>query len=404
MALRWYMALFSVAATAAKFDLILYGADGCVGHFAAAHLAQQSNLTWAVAGRNESKLRALVSQLGDVKSMPEVVVGALDNSSDPKTWLVDTKAVITAAGPFSLHGGEVLLKAAVELGVHYADTSDEFYWQRWMIDRYDQLAQKSGSKVIFSTGFCVLAGDLGSQLALGAISNHASNSDEPVALDAWLEGYNGGVSAGVIHTAEAMKKAQFPKEWETDPYVLAPNASSELRKDTKVEGMRYPSWVSGEGLVVSNIFGPYDARLLRRSFVHLNQPVTLRVGATSGLYPKWAAFLAEHPGSWSKLTQCPTESVYKDGSWSYRFHATSGSHSSHILLSGHGDPGYRFTALGLAETGLCLAGKVSKCLKQGAPGGVYPPMAALDPEGLKSRLESIDLLKVETMVNSEVIV
>lgn len=25
--------------------------DGCVGHFAAAHLAQQSNLTWAVAGR-----------------------------------------------------------------------------------------------------------------------------------------------------------------------------------------------------------------------------------------------------------------------------------------------------------------------------------------------------------------
>jgi len=86
------MALFSVAATAAKFDLILYGADGCVGHFAAAHLAQQSNLTWAVAGRNESKLRALVSQLGDVKSMPEVVVGALDNTSDPKTWLVDTKS------------------------------------------------------------------------------------------------------------------------------------------------------------------------------------------------------------------------------------------------------------------------------------------------------------------------
>lgn len=37
------------------------------------------------------------------------------------------------------------------------------------------------------------------------------------------------------------------------------------------------------GLVVSNIFGPYDARLLRRSFVHLNQLVTLRVGATSGM-------------------------------------------------------------------------------------------------------------------------
>ena len=35
--------------------------------------------------------------------------------------------------------------------------------------------------------------------------------------------------------------------------------------------------------------------------------------ATLPRYPKWAAFLAEHPGSWSKLTQCPTESVYKAG-------------------------------------------------------------------------------------------
>ena len=24
---------------------------------------------------------------------------------------------------------------------------ERFYWQRWMIDRYDQLAQKSGAKV-----------------------------------------------------------------------------------------------------------------------------------------------------------------------------------------------------------------------------------------------------------------
>ena len=61
--------------------------------------------------------------------------------------------------------------------------------------------------MILSTGFCVLAGDLGSQLALGSVSH-----DGDVALDAWLEGYDGGVSAGVIHTAEAMKKAQFPKE------------------------------------------------------------------------------------------------------------------------------------------------------------------------------------------------
>lgn len=62
---------------------------------------------------------------------------------------------------------------------------------------------------------------------------------------------------------------------------------------------------------MSNLFGPYDARLLRRSFVQRNQQVTLRVGASTGLYPAWAAFLARHPGSWSKLTECPTETVYQ---------------------------------------------------------------------------------------------
>lgn len=388
------------AVAAHKFDLILYGADGCVGHFAAAHLAQQANLTWAVAGRNRSHLEDVVSQLTDVKSKPDVLVAALDGHSDPKDWLKSTRAVITAAGPFSIHGGEELLRAAAELGVHYADTSDEFYWQRWMIDRYDQVAQKSGSKVVLSSGFCVLAGDLGAQLALRPLQNRSADASV-ASLDAWLEGYNGGVSAGVIHTAEAMKNASFPKAWETDPYVLAPNATADLRKDTKVEGMHYPSWVSGEGVVVPNIFGPYDARLLRRSFVQLEQAVTLRVGATAGMYPKWTAFIAEHPGSWSKLTKCPTETVYKDGSWSYRFHASAGQRRSGVLLSGHGDPGYRFTAVGLAETGLCLAGKTSKCPKPNAA-GVLTPMAALEATVLKARLESIDLLKVDMLENADV--
>ena len=62
--------------------------------------------------------------------------------------------------------------------------------------------------MVLSSGFCVLAGDLGAQLALRNLSDVGGD----LRLDAWLEGYNGGVSAGVIHTAEAMKKAKFPKD------------------------------------------------------------------------------------------------------------------------------------------------------------------------------------------------
>ena len=55
--------------------------------------------------------------------------------------------------------------------------------------------------------------------------------------------------------------------------------------------------------------------------------------------------------------------VLQDGSWSYRFRAAAAGRESQVLLSGQGDPGYHFTALGLAETGLCLAGKTPGCLK-----------------------------------------
>lgn len=75
---------------------------------------------------------------------------------------------------------------------------------------------------------------------------------------------------------------------------------------------------------------------------------------------------------WGATFVPPPSSVHQDGSWSYRFRAMAASGAasggaasrvSQVLLSGHGDPGYHFTALGLAETGLCLAGKTPGCLK-----------------------------------------
>jgi len=383
------------AEAAADLDLILYGADGCVGHFAASHLAKQPNLKWAIAGRTRAHLEAVLDDLtkeAGLASKPEIIVAPLNYSVDPKTWVTRAKAVITAAGPFSIHGGEVLMKACAEAGVHYADTSDEFYWQRRMIDQYDAVAQQTGARAILSSGFCALAGDLGSQLALQSLGDVKGAK---VSLDAWLETYNGGLSAGVINTAGALKNASYPKEWDSDPYVLTPKADSDLRIDTKVEGMSYPHWVSGEGLVVANIFGPYDARLLRRSFVRLGQKVELRVGSASSMYPKWTAFIAEHPGSWSKLSKCPTQKVYDDGSWAYRFKASAGGKAEELLLSGNGDPGYKFTSWGLAEAGLCLAGKTAGCMKTSAKGGVYTSMVALDPAAMQKRLESIGLIKFE---------
>ena len=134
--------------------------------------------------------------------------------------------------------------------------SDEFYWQRRMIDRYDASAAASGARIALAAGFCAIAADVGTQMALSRIDSATAATTAPAHVDAWLEGYSGGVSAGVIHTTHV--NASYPKEWDSDPYVLAPDAPAALKVDHLVDGMKYPAIVKREGLIVANLFGDYE--------------------------------------------------------------------------------------------------------------------------------------------------
>jgi len=383
-----------------ELDLILYGATGCVGRLAAAHLASQESLQWAVAGRNESKLYSLVSTLEQstrLLSRPKVIVASLDTKHDPASWVRRTRTVATAAGPYSKHGGESLVRACAELGVHYVDISDEFYWQRQMIDRYDAVARASGASIVLASGFSALAGDLAVQLVLQQLKVSSIND---IFVDAWLERYNGGSSHGVLNTIHAQSNASFPHQWASDPYVLAPTVQTDLRVDASLTGLKRPMWDDEEGLIVPNVFGPYDARVLRRTFAELNQKVHLREGAPAKMYAKWSAFLLSHPFSWKSLGTCPTQHLLKDGSWELFARAKQSSIEGEqccraVRLSGSGDPGYRFTALGLAEVALCLSGHTADCLSRSTQlGGVLTPGSAVKVVKFKQRLEEIGLVKL----------
>jgi hypothetical protein len=202
--------------------------------------------------------------------------------------------------------------------------------------------------------------------------------------------------------------ASYPKSWDSDPYVLAPSAAPSLKVDELVEGMKYPAIVKGEGVIVGNLFGPYDARLLRRSFVLNEEAVHLRVGATPALYARWLAFLASHPLSWPSLLSCPSPELLKKGYWRYRFRASASSRASllqgaehEVILSGSGDPGYTFTGAVLGEVALCLSGSTLSCTGSAAhsrAGGVLTPALAVNMSALRARLEQVGLLKTTTTV------
>ena len=52
-----------------KYDLVIYGASGFTGQFVIEYVeraAQQHQVTWAVAGRSEGRLRAALARAGAV--------------------------------------------------------------------------------------------------------------------------------------------------------------------------------------------------------------------------------------------------------------------------------------------------------------------------------------------------
>lgn len=63
------MMTVSEARRMSKYDLMIYGASGFTGQFVIEYVeraAQQHNLTWAVAGRSEGRLRAALARAGAV--------------------------------------------------------------------------------------------------------------------------------------------------------------------------------------------------------------------------------------------------------------------------------------------------------------------------------------------------
>ena len=62
--------LLASAAPPADLDVVLYGATGCVGHLAAAWLANQTGFRWSIADRNKTRLQELASSLEGPSSKP----------------------------------------------------------------------------------------------------------------------------------------------------------------------------------------------------------------------------------------------------------------------------------------------------------------------------------------------
>lgn len=186
-----------------EFDIVLFGATGFVGRLTALHLAKEvagpaDGVRIALAGRSSSKLAAIRGELhGPAKEWPLIVVDAGDEAA-VQALAARTKVVVTTVGPYAKYG-KALVAACAAAGTHYCDLTGEVLFVKHSIDTHQQVAVRSGARIVHGCGFDSIPSDLG--VFLTSAAAHADGAGGLAKTQLAVTQLKGGFSGGTIDSA-----------------------------------------------------------------------------------------------------------------------------------------------------------------------------------------------------------
>ncbi len=379
------------------YDVVLYGATGFVGRQTAAYFANYQGLPkgfqWAVAGRSESKLQAVLKECG--ANGAGILVAEAHDADAMDALARSAKVVLSTAGPFALYGS-TLVDACVRNGTHYVDITGETPWVRGLIDRHHKQAQSSGTRIIPMCGFDSIPSDISALLAHQAMQEQYGEKCVSVKTAFSVRGgFNGGTLASALNLV-----AKGEADIAANPFLLNPAGTEpdNVSKHTDVVLPRrdadFSAWLGPFFMAVAN------TRVVRRSAALLGYgkdfsyqeylrfgrgpvaalastavsagSVFAQIALKSNAVVSLATKLAPPPGSG------PSEESMNNGS--FRCLWVGKSDSGRIVrgvVADKGDPGNRATTKMVCEAALALALQ-TEALPGGAKGGgVLTPASGL---------------------------
>lgn len=150
---------------AEKLDVIIFGATGFTGKYTVYEACSVlQNLKWGVAGRNRSKLEAVLKDMGtkankNLMNTPIILADVEDEKS-----LVEMakrcRIVVNLCGPYRFYG-EAVVRACIEAGTHHVDVSGEPQYMESMQLKYHKQAQENNVYIISACGFDSIPADMG---------------------------------------------------------------------------------------------------------------------------------------------------------------------------------------------------------------------------------------------------
>jgi short subunit dehydrogenase-like uncharacterized protein len=391
-----------------EFDLIVYGATGFTGRLVVEYLLKtygaQGPVRWAIAGRDEAKLRAVAAELGAPASLPALTANASDPAS-LEAMARRARVILTTVGPYQLYG-EPLLAACVRAGTDYADLCGEPAWMAAMIPRYDAAAKASGARLAFSCGFDSIPFDCGVFfLQQQAMERFGAPFKRVRGRVRKMKGtFSGGTMASMLATLEAGRRDPGIVKTMLNPYALVPTPpqTRQPRGDAVLYEADIPSWSTPFVMAAINTKNVHRSNALSnfrygRDFSYDEMQMTgdgpageKRAKAAANQMRMQMGLLAFAPARallrrfvLPKPGQGPSRHERESGLFEILFVGDMGDDGRTLraVVTGDKDPGYGSTSKMITEAALCL----KDTPRATTPGGVWTAAAAMG-ETLIARL------------------
>jgi short subunit dehydrogenase-like uncharacterized protein len=384
-----------------KFDIIVYGATGFTGQlvaeYLAAHYTGKGDPKWAMAGRSRDKLASVRDSIGAPADTALIVADASDPVS-LKAMVDQTRSVLTTVGPYQLYGSD-LVAACAATGTDYLDLCGEPVWMRQMIDAHQAIAQSSGARIVFSSGFDSLPFELGvffcqetAKKVLGAPVSRVKGRVRD------MKGtFSGGTAASVRATFAAAAKDLSLVALLQNPFVLTPGfeGPKQPRGNKPLLDEDMGSWTAPFVMATINTRNVHRSNMLMnfpygKDFVY-DEMVLTGPGEQGEANAKRlvAAVNAERMGAASgpKPGEGPSKEERENGLYDLLFAAIApDGRQVRVAVHGDRDPGYGSTSKMISECAICLLRDTPEI-----PGGIWTPGAAMGDRLIKRLIDHAGL-------------
>ena len=253
------------------YDIIVFGATGFTGKLVVEYLIEHYGVnnelfTWAIAGRNEDKIKKVIETLAAKNDKIKKIKFFIADSFDEKSLdhlSKSAKVGISTVGPYIKYGKKLVSHCAHN-GTHYCDLTGEVPFIRESIDAYDKVAKKNECRIIHSCGFDSIPSDLGVLFLQSEAKKKYDRfcSHIKYYVRATKGGFSGGTIASMIAISNYIKSKQNLSGLLGNPYAL----NSDNYESPSVSSLRSVEWDKDVGLWTAPfIMSGINTRVVRRS-------------------------------------------------------------------------------------------------------------------------------------------